>query len=402
MTKKIIIGFNLDIDSSTGTIMMNALSYAKFHSDFDYHVFVRFKNKNITNASIINLKNSFGAKIYRKILAKKSYNVQGMADIPTTISTIHAIKKIIKNYDEVVIHLHNVSSIYLNLYKLFYFFKSEKKIKKVFYTFHGVWPFTGNCYAYNLENCRKWQCGCYNCSLNNTSKLDQSKILDFKKHSFELIKDKLTIFTVSSWLEDEVKNSFLSEYRIIKIYGETSITPVKKDYDLINKLELNNNSKIVLTVSNYWNDLKGTKYIYQIAKNLPSNYKILVIGGNFDTQNSTNIIHINHVENNYLSHYYSIANCYLSTSQFESLGLTTCEAQICGIPVVAFGHTAIKETIQDNITGFITGPNNNINLTVKKIVEACEKQFDVSKIKKNGSKFKSFKNSKIYLLHYNS
>ena len=216
-----------------------------------------------------------------------------------------------------------------------------------------------------------------------------------------MLKDKMVLLPVSNWINNELSRSFFKDFEREVINGETNICDLGyKDEGLVEKLLLKN-KKIVLTISSYWNEWKGIKYIYEIAKKLPSDYVVLVVGGKFDTNGHKNIIHIKDVPNEDLNHYYSIANVYLSTSQSESLGLTTCEAQICGVPVVAFGHTGVKETFIDRKTGVLVGEDNSVDKMVEAIRYVVEKQpFKKEDIIKNGCKFAKHSCSKKYFALY--
>ena len=113
------------------------------------------------------------------------------------------------------------------------------------------------------------------------------------------------------------------------------------------------------------------------------------------------IIHINSINQDELPSYYALADVYLSVSQSETLGLTTCEAQMCGTPVVTFGHTAIKETINDK-TGIIVGEDNDIPRMIKSIVKVVENNpFNKKDIIINGNRFKKFEHAKRMLNLYN-
>ena len=72
-----------------------------------------------------------------------------------------ATKKFIKwveEYDPDVIHLHNLHGYYINIKILFDYLK--KANKKVVWTLHDCWAFTGHCTHFDFVGCNKWKCKC--------------------------------------------------------------------------------------------------------------------------------------------------------------------------------------------------------------------------------------------------
>ena len=71
-----------------------------------------------------------------------------------------ATKKLIKEikaYDPDVIHLHNLHGYYLDIEVLFDYLKSANK--KVIWTLHDCWAFTGHCAYFDYAKCYKWETG---------------------------------------------------------------------------------------------------------------------------------------------------------------------------------------------------------------------------------------------------
>ena len=401
MKNGVVIGINLGDFGSTGTIMRNSFEYAHERGDFDYLVIVP-KSQGKPNTYAFFEENSLLDKLDRRFIHRSLGNPDGFFEYRATARIINKINEKCKEYNNVIVHLHNIHMAYIDFRVLFKYLAKNKKVQKVFYTIHDSWPYSGGCYYSYVRNkflCDKWQAGCNgNCPQEyGTNKFPVSRIWNLKKKYSLLLKDKMTLLPVSNWINGELSKSFLKNFKSIVINGETNITNLGyRDEELIRKYSLDN-KKIVLTISAYWNDWKGVKYIYEVADRLPKDYVIMVVGGKFDTKDYKNIIHVKDVPNEELNHYYSIADVYMSTSQAESLGLTTCEAQICGVPVVAFGHTAIKETFNEK-TGILVGEDNNADKMVSAIIKAVEtKPFNKDDIIKNGNKYQKHTTSKLYL-----
>lgn len=399
--ENIIIGINLGDFGSTGVIMRNALEYAHLHGNFDYLVVVPNDSGNPNTFAYLT-KNGVLDKLDRRLFHRSLGNPDGLFEYRATQRIIKRINKECKSYKNVIIHLHNIHMASIDFRYLFKYFAKQKKIRNVFYTIHDSWPYTGGCYVYKLFGCDEWKngCRCHCVQGYGSSRFDVASIWSLKKEYSKLLIDKMTLFPVSNWINEEMNKSFLRDFKKIVINGETNIEKLNyRDEEIIKRYSLKG-KKIILTISAYWNKWKGVDYIYDIADGLPQNYVLIVVGGKFDTRNKTNLIHVCSVDNKELSHYFSVADVYISTSQSESLGLTTAEAQICGVPVVAFGHTGIKETFNEK-TGIAVGEDNDVNKMIKAIVEVVEnKPFLEKDIISNGNKFSKYSSSKKYFDFY--
>lgn len=399
MKNNIIIGINLGDFGSTGNIMRNSLEYASLHGDFDYLVIVP-KSNNRSNTFTYFDKNNFIDKIDRRFFHRTIGNPDGFFEYRATKRIINKISCVSKHYKNTIIHLHNIHMAAIDLRFLFSFLSRTKCIKNIFYTIHDSWPYTGGCYFYSHINCNKWKNGCVGFCAQNYGNYDISHLWGLKRKYTLLLKGKMTLLPVSNWINKEINDSFLHDFNRIVIYGETNIQNLGyKDEKLVNKYNLRG-KKIILTIAAFWDPWKGANYVCEVGRLLPEDYVIIVIGKSFNHKLDKNIIHIDYVSTEELSHFYSIADVYMSTSQSESLGLTTCEAQICGIPVVAFGHTAVKETITPK-TGIIVGEDNDTQKMVEAIKKVIkEKPFDKNEIIKNGFRFSKYMCAKAYFELY--
>lgn len=398
--KTLLIGINLGDHGSTGNIMRNSFEYAHEHGDFDFLVCVP-KDEGKSNTYVYKYRfNIFKRFVYYHLLKIKNKYPDGYLYKEYSKRILKKIKKETKRYDNVIVHLHNLHMADIHFPTLF---KGLSKMNiKVIYTLHDEWAFTGGCYCF--MNCNKWREGCkYKCPQGYDKKtISAEKNFKIKeKYTTLFRKDQLVVVPVSNWLKEEASKSFLSKYEMIVNNGETPLEALDNpDLELKKNLGLDS-KKIVLTVSSYWDEWKGPQYLYGIAEKLPRDYVLLIVGGKFDIKNYKNIVHINTVTAEELARYYSIADVYVSTSQSESLGLTTCEAQLSGVPVVCFGHTAIKETVTEK-SGIVVGEDNNVEKMVESIIYAVEKKpFKKEDIIESGNRFKKYSSAKRYLDLYN-
>ena len=125
-----------------------------------------------------------------------------------------------KKFDPDVIHLHNLHGYYLNLPILFDYLKHCGK--RIIWTLHDCWAFTGHSAYCDAIGCERWKTGCHDCP--NKAEYPKS-IVDFSKRNWR-VKMRLftgipnmTIVSPSNWLAGLVKESFLSEYPVQVIHN---------------------------------------------------------------------------------------------------------------------------------------------------------------------------------------
>ena len=172
----------------------------------------------------------------------------------------------VKEYDPDVIHLHNIHGYYLNIEILFEYLKTCGK--RIIWTLHDCWAFTGHSAYCDAISCERWKTGCYDCpNLKEYPKsyIDKSeRNWKLKKKLFGGIAD-LTIVTPSQWLAGLVQESFLSEYPVKVIHNgiDTSkFYPMENDfrdfYGIGNKFML-------LGVATSWDKMKGLQDFVKLA-----------------------------------------------------------------------------------------------------------------------------------------
>lgn len=293
-----------------------------------------------------------------------------------------ATKKLLKYIDDYapdIIHLHNIHGYYLNIELLFAYIK-RKNIPTV-WTLHDCWAFTGHCSHYSAVGCEKWKTGCEGCP--QKGEYPKSILLDRSKKNYAKKKDifcgvpNLTIVTPSRWLADEVKSSFLGDYRIEVIPNGIDLSvfkPTESDFRARYGLE---NKKIVLGVATAWGDRKGLPDFYKLSEKLGADYQIVLVGLTQEQSTSlpTEIIGIQRTNSaEELTALYTAADLHLSFSREETMGLTLIEANACGTPVMARNKTALPEIVTEK-TG-ICFEGNDIDAIAKTITETDLSNFN--------------------------
>ena len=254
--------------------------------------------------------------------------------------------KIIKKEKVDVVHLHCINGFFINIYSLIRFLK-KAKIKTVL-TLHAEFMYTGNCgYAFD---CEKWKTGCGDCSQlwDATYSYYFDRTATAWKKMKEAFKgfDNLVITCVSQWVEDRAKQSpILAEKDIVTI--ENGIDTKEIFYpvpfiDLKKKLGIKD-EKVILHVtakfSTIEGNIKGGRFLYQLADNLKyENIKIIIVGNDdSNIKMRSNMISVGKILNQKeLAQYYSMADLTVITSKKETFSMPCAESLACGTPVVGF------------------------------------------------------------------
>ncbi len=264
-----------------------------------------------------------------------------------------ATKKLInriKEYNPDLIQLHNLHGYYINIEILFNFLKEWGK--PVVWTLHDCWAFTGHCSHYTLDGCYKWKTLCENCKRKNV--YPQSVLLNRAKRNFLKKKElftslnNLTLITPSSWLAEEARKSFLGKYNVYPIPNGVDLEVFKPTSGDFRKKYGLENKKIVLGVASAWSNSKGLKIFSNLAKTLPSEYKVVLVGITESQKQDLppEVLAVSRTNNaTELAEIYTTADIFLNPSSQETMGLVTVEAMACGTPVVTSNRTAVPEVV---------------------------------------------------------
>lgn len=271
-----------------------------------------------------------------------------------------ATKKLIekiKNIDPDIIHLHNIHGHYLNVEVLFEYLASSNK--KVIWTLHDCWSFTGHCAHFDFIGCSKWKTECNKCP--QLREYPKSLIFDRsresyrdKKRYFCNIKD-LTLVTPSQWLSNLVRESFLKDYDVKVINNGIDLnsfrpTPsdFRKRFDIEDKF-------VILGVTSFWGYRKGLQYFVELSKKIKADETIILVGLSQDQQSKLpkNIIGISRTNSvKELAEIYSTADVFVNPTLEDNFPTTNLEALACGTPVITFDTGGSLEAI-DNQTGIV-------------------------------------------------
>ncbi|MBV5338555.1 MAG: glycosyltransferase [Deltaproteobacteria bacterium] len=288
-----------------------------------------------------------------------------------------ATKALILKIDSIkpdIIHLHHLHGYYINIKLLFdYLLRSNVPIV---WTFHDCWSFTGHCAYFDYIGCEKWKTECNRCP--QKKEYPASFLFDRSRENYYNKKDlfnsvpNLTIVTVSNWLEELVKCSFLKRNKIITIHNGIDINVFKQKNNKEETKALYNVQKkfLILGVASPWCKRKGLSEIIEMSKYLKSDEVIILVGLNKRQieRLPNNIVGLLKTENKQeLVDLYSAADVFINPTLEDNFPTTNIEALACGTPVITYNTGGSPEAISSQ-TGIVVEKSS-----IKGLLNAIEK-----------------------------
>lgn len=300
---------------------------------------------NPSQSQLIKVGNKFD--VYTHYAKARFFDSEGLGSKQATKKLIHQIKQIAPD----IIHLHNIHDHWLN-YPLLFDFLAVINVPIV-WTFHDCWAFTGGCPHFVQLNCDAWKTQCISCKIKRTFN-DQTKRNFNKKIKYiSALGAKITIVSVSNWLDSLVSESKLGHLSHTVIYNgiDTQMFAPRNTQDIDLKYSLQG-KKVFLAVSSVWPDSKGLKDYVELSSMLPKDHLIILVGLSESKirempKGILGIPRTSNVED--LASLYTRADAVLSLSKAETFGLTLIEGLACGTPSIGYSATAIKELITPDI-----------------------------------------------------
>lgn len=315
-----------------------------------------------------------------------------------------ATRKIIRMLEQIqpdLVHLHNIHGHDCNLKLLFSYFRKKKT--RLIWTFHDCWGFTGYCTYFDMAKCSKWKSMCADCPQKKASSwfLDRSRQLFLSKKVLFANLD-LTIVTPSRWLADMVGQSFMKDYSVRVIYNGIDLEAFQPCQGNFRKKHGLENKKIVLGVAFDWGARKGLDVFLKLAKRLPDDYRIVLVGtdNRIDKLLPKNIVSIHRTQNQKeLAEIYTAADVFANPTREEVLGLVNIEALACGTPGVTFQSGGSPECY-DATCGAVV-PCDDVDALEKEIIRICtEKPYSKEACMKKAREFDQNERFKEYVELY--
>lgn len=300
------------------------------------------------------------------------------------------IQQIIKKFNPDVVNLHCINASMVNIYQLL-FYLANNNIKTVV-SLHAEFMYTGGCdHAFE---CEQWKSKCLKCPSYKqkigTWFFDRAN-LGWRKmyRAFSMFKSENIIVTaVSPWLASRAKeSSILRNFRIECVPNGLDISIFHNEkHEAI--LDRDKYEKLILFVtpnySNSINDLKGGRYILELAAKCPS-YKFVVVCSRCSSRLNKlpeNVLVYGRAKSQYdLAKMYSEADATLVLSKRETFSMVTAESLCCGTPVVGFEAGGPESITIPQYSKFVE--YGNIDVLVSAIKEVCALTFNKSLISKS-------------------
>ncbi|MDB1807042.1 glycosyltransferase [Eggerthella lenta] len=282
-----------------------------------------------------------------------------------------ALLKWVEAIDPDVVHLHCLHGYYINIELLFNWLAAHDK--KVYWTQHDCWAFTGHCAHFLYAGCDQWllhcacdrdcpQLGVYPKTLSRRS---CAWNFEQKRKLFTSVED-MTIISPSQWLADLVSRSFLSKYPVEVRHNavDTQVfkpTPsdIRKQYGLEEKF-------IVLGVASPWTDRKGFDDFLGLAQDLDDSYVVVLVGLSKKQMRGLprNVIGLCRTESaGQLSALYTAADVLFNPTKEDNYPTVNLEAQACGTPVVCYDIGGCRETGTKGLATFVPAGNREASIS---------------------------------------
>lgn len=353
-------------DGSTGRIAEDIGKQA-IHAGWESYI-AYARGMNHSKSNLIKIGNPFDYFCHG--IETRLFDRHGLASKRATKKFIQHVKQI--NPD--IIHLHNIHGYYLNYVILFDFLKEWGG--PVVWTLHDIWPFTGHCAYFGIDECPKWRTGCGNCP--NLKSFPKSIYIDgsyknwiLKKKTFTSLPN-LTLVPVSNWLSYLLEESFLKGIPKVTIHNGVDTTVFSP---CINKKQ-----HYVLGVAYLWDSRKGLQEFYELRKLLPDSIGIKLVGLTEDQiimlpKGIEGIKRTSSIDE--LAKLYANAIAFINPTFEDNFPTVNIEALSSGTPVITYKTGGSPEAIDDR-TGFVVNQGD-----VHGLASAIEKilAYDIEKYK---------------------
>jgi glycosyltransferase involved in cell wall biosynthesis len=309
--------------------------------------------------------------LLKKVILSKYRNRKDIIFSPAKFGLDITKNKVIQEAD--VIHLHWVVGGFLSLNSLDKLFSLDKKIV---WTLHDMWAFTGGCHY--SGTCEEYTNNCGDCPILNSNKDNDlsRKVFAIKKDIFQ--QQNIDVITCSNWLGDCARESALLKTKNINIIPNILDTNIFKP---INKniarkiLNLDINTKYILfgAINSTADKRKGWKYLkeaVQILDKVDDNFKneieLLVFGSSYSKNIESLPFEVKFLGRLYdeysLSLVYNASDVFVGPSLEEAFGQTFNESIFCGTPAVSFESTGTEDVIEHKINGYLAEYKNSEDL----------------------------------------
>lgn len=298
--------------------------------------------------------------LYNRLSRKNLFDVS-IANTGIPITKLAAFK------EADVVHLHWVNQGMLSVKEIGQIFASGKK---VVWTMHDMWPFTGICH--HAGDCTAYTVGCGQCPyLKTPSRNDLSRSV-FKRKQSAYKTGNITFVACSRWLKELAEKSPLiqgHQFTSIPNPIDTETYRPLDQREVREKLHLPLDKKIILFAAVKASDKrKGIDYLAEASKLLAhhsENMLFLIAGSRgeeIEQQLALPAKNMGYTSPRQMPELYNAVDLFVTPSLFENLPNTIMEAMACGTPCVGFHIGGIPEMITHGENGYVARYKNAADL----------------------------------------
>ena len=257
-----------------------------------------------------------------------------------------------------VIHLHWINQGMLSLDEIDRIIASGRKIV---WTMHDMWPFTGICH--HAAGCTRYERSCGECPyLKTPSRNDLSRQLFLAKQAV-YARGGITFGACSNWLRElAAKSPLTAGHQVVSIPNpiDTAVYSPMDKREARQRLNLPADKKIVLFAAvNASDPRKGMDYLAEASRIMAQQHDdiLFLIAGNDGEELGKRLSlparSLGYVAPQDMPGVYNAADLFVTPSLQENLPNTIMEAMACGTPCVGFHTGGIPEMISHGTNGYV-------------------------------------------------
>ena len=266
-----------------------------------------------------------------------------------------------------VIHLHWINQGMLSLDEIGRIIASGKK---VVWTMHDMWPFTGICH--HAAGCTRYESSCGECPyLKTPSRNDLSRQLFLAKQAV-YARGGITFVACSNWLRElAAKSPLTAGHQVVSIPNpiDTAVYSPMDKREARQRLNLPADKKIVLFAAvNASDPRKGMDYLAEASRIMAQQHDdiLFLIAGNDGEKAGKRLSlptrSLGYVAPQDMPGVYNAADLFVTPSLQENLPNTIMEAMACATPCVGFHTGGIPEMISHGTNGYVAVYRDAVDL----------------------------------------